>query len=148
MPLYRITTREEYDYAVSRGYEPLIDGRFDLDHALRVVIQREKFGTGHSPEENERFYRFVWEHRTKICEECLRPLHQYSATFVSHILTRGANPELAHDPRNTNILCFAHHNQWEHATTRMGMRIYLSNQRKIEELRKEYYNNEQSISQR
>ena len=39
-----ITTREEYDYVVSRGYEPLTDARFPMEHSLRVEIQKEKFG--------------------------------------------------------------------------------------------------------
>ena len=39
-----ITTREEYDYVVSRGYEPLTDARFPMDIHLREEIQREFFG--------------------------------------------------------------------------------------------------------
>ena len=68
----------------------------------------------------------------------MRPLKEYSATYISHILTRGAHPEMAHDPRNINILCFRHHNQWEHATTRRTMRIYRGNLLKVQELKKEY----------
>lgn len=133
-----IDTRELYDYARSRGYEPLTDKRFVLDINLRVSIQRALFGSGHTPAENERFYRWCWEHKPHICEECMRPLREYSATFVSHILTKGAHPEMAHDCRNINILCFNCHNRWEHANTRFGMRIELSNQRIIEELKREY----------
>ena len=132
-----IDTRELYDYARQRGYEPLIDRRFSLDINLRVSIQRELFGTGHTPEENERFYRFCWEHYPHICSECMRPLRQYSATYVSHILTRGAHPELAHDCRNVNILCFSHHSVWENGE-RQNMRIYRQNQLTIEQLKKEY----------
>lgn len=132
-----IDTRELYDYARSRGYEPLTDKRFVLDINLRVSIQRALFGSGHTPEENQRFYRWCWEHKPYICEECMRPLREYSATYVSHILTRGAHPETAHDPRNVNILCFNHHNQWENGN-RESMRIYLGNARTIEQLKKEY----------
>ena len=132
-----IDTRECYDYAQSRGYEPLIDGRFAVEIHLRVEIQRELFGRGHTPAENERFYRWCWEHLPHRCEECLRPLPDYSAVFVSHILTRGANPAMAHDPRNVNILCLGHHNQWENGA-RDAMRINARNEIRIENLRKEY----------
>lgn len=134
-----IDTRELYDYARQRGYEPLIDRRFSLDINLRVSIQRELFGTGHTPEENERFYRFCWEHYPHICAETMRPLRNYSATYISHILTRGAHPEMAHDPRNVNILCFEMHNRWENGD-RKNMRIYRINQLTIEMLKNEYRN--------
>lgn len=138
MQPYFISERFEYDYIVSRGFEPLIDtNRFRMDIRLRIAIQREKFGTGHTPEENEKFYRWVWNHKPHICEETMRPLPNYSATFVSHILTRGANPEMAHDPRNVNILCFEMHNKWENGD-RKGMRIYAANARRIEELINDY----------
>lgn len=132
-----IDTRAEYDYCKEQGFEPLVDRRFAMDIRLRVSVQRELFGTGHTPEENERFYRWCWTHLPHFCSECLRPLHQYSATYVSHILTRGAHPEMAHDPRNVNILCFHHHSVWENGA-RENMRIYRQNQLTIEQLKKEY----------
>ncbi len=135
----RIDSRAEYDYVKSRGYEPLIDRRFALAVPVRVSIQRELFGRGHSPEENEKFYRWCWEHYPHICQETMRPLHNYSAVYVSHILTRGAHPEMAHDPRNVNILSFEAHNRWENGN-RQCMRIWAANQRIIEKLKKEYQN--------
>lgn len=141
MQPYFISERWEYDYIVSRGFEPLLDtNHFRMDIRLRIAIQREKFGTGHTPDENERFYRWVWEHKPHYCEETMRPLPNYSATFVSHILTRGANPEMAHDPRNVNILCFEMHNKWENGD-RKGMRIYPANLLRIQELKKDYETN-------
>lgn len=137
MEPYLITTHAEYDLAKERGYEPLDDRRFAMDIWLRVAVQRELFGTGHTPEENEKFYRFCWRHKAHRCEECMRPLSEYSAVYVSHILTRGAHPEMAHDPRNVNILCFKHHSEWENGN-RKNMRIYESNILKIEDLKKEY----------
>lgn len=137
MDAIRIETREQYDYAKKRGYEPLTDRHFVLSHALRVAIQRELFGAGHTPEENERFYRFCWNAYPHHCEECMKPLRQYSATYVSHILTRAAHPEMAHDCRNVNILCFEHHGQWENGK-RKQMRIYRGNLLRIEQLKKEY----------
>lgn len=132
-----IDTREMYDYCKMCGYEPLIDRRFAMDIHLRVTIQRELFGRGHTPEENEKFYRWCWNHKRHICEETMRPLPGYSATFVSHILTRGAHPEMAHDPRNVNILSFEQHNRWENGK-RENMRIFASNQLIIEQLKAEY----------
>ena len=131
-----ICTRREYDEAVSRGEVPLLswDG---LDIHLRVEIQRELFGRGHTQAENERFYRWCWEHKPHYCEETMRPLPNYSAVYVSHILTRGANPDMAHDPRNVNILSFEAHNKWENGN-RKSMRIYEKNQLTINLLRTEY----------
>lgn len=134
-----INTREDYNRYKAQGVEPLIDRRFVLGIALRVAIQRELFGKGHTPAENEKFYRWCWQHKRHICEECMRPLDRYSATYISHILTRGAHPEMAHDPRNVNVLCFRHHNTWENGR-REQMRIYSSNQRVIETLKLDYQN--------
>lgn len=135
---YLITSREEYDYAVGRGYEPLLGGLLEMEHGLRLEVQREKFGSGHTPAENERFYRWCWAKKTHECEECLRPLEGYSAVYISHIRSRGACPEMAHDPRNTNILCWQCHCDWENGV-RERMRIYRINQKTISILQKEYY---------
>ena len=132
-----IDTQELYDLARQRGYEPLCDRRFAVEINLRVSIQRTLFGSGHTPEENERFYRFCWDHYPHVCSETMRPLYEYSAAYVSHILTRGAHPEMAHDPRNVNILCWEMHNRWENGD-RQNMRIYLANLLTIEQLKKEY----------
>lgn len=128
---------ECYKYAKSKGYEPLTDKRFYMPIRVRVDVQRYLFGTGHTPAENERFYRYCWDLYPHICEECMRPLTQFSATYISHIRTRGAFPEAAHDVRNVNILCFKHHNQWE-TGNRKAMRIYPGNIQTIEQLTKEY----------
>lgn len=137
MAPFLITTRAEYDLCKAHGIEPLIDARFPMDIRLRVAIQRELFGTGHTPAENERFYKWCWDHYPHQCAECMRPLRQYSATFVSHIMTRGAHPEAAHDCRNVNILCFSHHSVWENGD-RQNMRIYRANLLIVEQLKKEY----------
>lgn len=128
---------ECYKYAKSKGYEPLTDKRFEMPIKVRVDVQRYLFGAGHTPAENERFYRYCWDLYPHICEECMRPLTQFSATYISHIRTRGAFPEAAHDVRNVNILCFKHHNQWE-TGNRKAMRIYPGNVQTIEQLTKEY----------
>lgn len=140
MNTFLIDSRALYDYARSRGYEPLVQTRFfRMEIGLRKELQRERFGNGHTPIENERFYRFMWENKPHYCEECMRPLDEYSAVYVSHILTRGANPDMAHDARNINILCFKHHSMWENGE-RNKMRIYPHNELIINELKKDYGN--------
>lgn len=136
-----IKERFEYDYIVSRGYEPLLDWkRFKMDIRLRKQIQRELFGKGHTPQENEKFYKWVWAHKPHRCEETLRPLRSYSSVYISHILTRGAFPEMAHDPRNCNVLSYEMHERWENHD-RQNMRIYKENCKVIELLKSEYNEN-------
>lgn len=158
MEPYLITERDEYQYCIQRGFQPLLDIRnFTMEINLRVQIQRELFGErqvyktdfmGQVTDEtilqrrnilvaNERFFRWIWEHKTHQCEETMRPLRNYSAVYCSHILTRGAHPEMAHDPRNINILTFECHNQWE-TGKRDVMRIYPGNLRTIELLQNDY----------
>lgn len=119
---------------------------FEMDILLRVEIQRELFGhcvfgRGNIPAANDRFFRWVWDNKQtqtpKRCEETLTPLWNFSAVYCSHILTRGSHPEMAHDPRNINILSYKSHNRWENGL-RECMRIYPGNVRIIELLKKEY----------
>lgn len=122
-----ISTREEYEYAHSRGIEPLIEKKLPMDIRLRKEIQEELFGKGNHQSNNQKFYKWVWEHKKHRCEECNKPLPRYSATYVSHIVSRGENPFFAYDPRNTNILCKECHDRWELKTTRGTMRIINNN---------------------
>lgn len=135
--VYLIKERWEYDIVKQRGYEPLCDTvNFTMDIRLRVEIQKEMFG-GNNMRDNDTFFHWIWQHKPHLCEETLRPLKNYSAVYCSHILTRGAFPEMAHDPRNINILCFEMHNKWENGK-REEMRIYNKNMRTIELLKQEY----------
>lgn len=134
----RINTQAEYDAAVRHGWHPLVQPMFQMEHGLRVFIQKRYFGSGHTPEENERFYKWVWEHKPHYCENCMKPLPNYSAVHISHILTRGAHPAIVHDPRNTNILCAKCHAEWENGN-RQDMRIYESAMMTADDLIKEYY---------
>ena len=132
-----------YDFAVRRGCEPLIDSRFKLPIKLRVEIQKELFGKciigrGNIPQANDRFYRWVFSRKGGICEETGQPIHSYAAVHVSHIYSRGAHPEMAHDPRNTNILIVEKHTQWENERKRKGMKIYRKNIEIMELLKNEY----------
>ena len=139
-----ITARFEYDYCIARGFNPLVDTRnFKMNIHLRIEIQKELFGRcvfgrGENIQAaNDRFFRWVWDHKPHYCEETLRPLNNYSAVHLSHILTRGGFPEMAHDPRNINILTLESHNRWEHGD-RENMRIYDKNCRIIELLIEDY----------
>lgn len=134
-----INTKEEYQEAVKRGFEPLLDMRFKMAIRLRVGIQTELFGRGRidTMRANEKFFRWVWNHKPHYCEETMKPLKTYSAVYCSHILTRGAFPEMATDPRNINLLCPEMHNRWENGD-RERMRIYWKNKETIELLKQEY----------
>lgn len=133
-----INTIEDYEIAVSQGFEPLIDWRhFAIPIRLRIDLQHSIFGTGNNPQVNERFYRWVWQRKTHVCEERMKPLDWYSAVHISHILTKGAHPDIAHDPRNTNILSTEAHQQWE-TGNREIMRIYEENQLVIKMLKDDY----------
>lgn len=131
-----IETREEYEYCLKRGYDPLIDERFPMEIGLRREIQREKFGKNNA-QGNSKFYRYIIEHKEWVCEECGAVILYPSAVNVSHILSRGAHPDKSHDPRNVNFLCFHHHSIWENGE-REKMKIYPKNQKTIEQLKKEY----------
>lgn len=135
-----IDTRADYDYCRTQGFEPLNDRRFVMEHRLRVSIQRELFGTGHTPEENEKFYRWCWQHSPHVCSECMKPLKEYSAVYISHNLSRGAYPNMAFDPRNVTVLCFECHNRYEHRPTRQNMRIFGITEYTNERLIQEYQN--------
>lgn len=137
-----ISSVEEYNYCIQRGYQPLLDSNFKLDIDFRINIQRQIFGNsfiskGDVVQANQRFYNWMWDHKPHYCEECLKPLPNYSSIYISHILTRGAFPEMAHDPRNINILCFDDHSKWE-TGKRETMRIYPGNKKIITLLKNEY----------
>lgn len=137
---FEIGSREEYDYCVVRGYQPLIDSvRFNIPIKLRVEIQNNFFGKFERgiPEANLKFYKWVWEHSNHWCEETMRPLMRYSSVYISHIYSRGSRPEMAHDPRNINILCAEAHTKWEFGF-RHEMRIYPANIIRMALLTKEY----------
>lgn len=135
-----LTTKAEYDFVNRRGYQPLLPNRyFKVDIKLRKELQERYFGSRGKDirKVDAKFFRWIWQNKPHFCEECGKPLQYYSATFCSHIMTRGGNPEMANDPRNINILCLEHHNQWENGN-RKAMRIYERNQKIIEELKSDY----------
>ena len=64
-----------------------------------------------------RFYQEIWDEREHSCEECGVSLDngdgEWQRIYFSHILSKGAHPELRHEKRNFNILCGLHHTQFE-----------------------------------
>lgn len=144
MEAIKIETLEEYFIVRNRGIEPLFHyNELELDHDLRIELQNKMFSNYLFGEEdiqaaNNRFFRFVWDHKSHYCEECLKPLgDQFAAIYCSHILSRGAYPDMAHDPRNINLLCPACHAEWENGT-RSKMLIYPRNKKTIKKLKEEY----------
>ena len=133
-----IKDREAYESALKRGFNPLCEDAWRLPMAidLRREIQREMFGK-HNAQGNARFYKYIIDHKPHVCEECGRPIRYPSAINVSHILSRGAHPELSFDPRDVNMLCWECHQKWENGN-RQEMLIYENNQRIINQLKKEY----------
>lgn len=141
---------KDYNRYCNMGLKPLLQWRFfELDINLRITIQNELFGTsvlvkGDVVKANQRFYEWIWQNKLHICEETGQLIHNYSAKNISHILSRGAHPEMAHDPRNVNILILEKHQQWE-TGKRENMSIYPLNRHIIELLKKEYGSISQEI---
>lgn len=128
----RIQSEAEYKYCLKRGHEPLTSWALELDHDLRVDIQNNKFKSINT------FYKYMWDKKPHLCENCGQYLREYSAVYISHILSRGAHPKIALDPRNINILCYECHHKWEFGD-KSYMRIYELNIDKIQQLKSEYY---------
>lgn len=139
--MVEITNREDYDALLKRGIDCLYDKRYHLEIGLRREIQREKFGKN-DDEGNAKFYAYCIKHFPHVCENCGRPIEHPWATNVSHILSRGSHPEMAHDPRNMNILCWECHQKFEHTTTRHYLNPWFveKNERTIQMLKQEYNN--------
>lgn len=97
---------------------------------------KKKKGKSRIVKINENYYRESYENSNKKCEECGLPLPEYSAIWVSHILSRNDFPELRDHPLNHNILCGEHHSQWESPLLRKTMRIYPKNKETILKLLK------------
>lgn len=136
---YVIAERETYDKLKARGIDPLfwIDSIF-LAPEIRKEIQEEIFGKGNHQAANQKFYKLAWGHKEHHkCEECMKPLPNYSASFVSHMLSRGAYPEAAYDLRNFNILCKECHARWENGD-RENMKIFQRNNYRIKFIKKDY----------
>ena len=136
--MIEINSRFEYDYCISRGFNPLHEWRlFKMDFRLRMMIQYELFGTADFKKQNQRFYEYCWNNFPHYCQETGKPLNNYSSVYVSHIISRGSDRRMAIDPRNVNILCYEQHQNWEFSN-RKRMNIYPMNQLIIKLLKQDY----------
>jgi hypothetical protein len=138
----KINTQEEYEWLAERlppEMDPLKAEWVAFSRDLRRQIQRHLFGK-QSPENDVKFYHWIWDHSNQTCEETQTPLHNYSAQYISHILTRGGHTEMRYDPRNVNVLRPEAHRAWEDGKLeeRMQMAIWGKNQRTIQNLKREY----------
>lgn len=141
---YLIDSIDLYNRALKVGFSPLLDWRhFYIPMELRKQLQniqfrKDEFGHGKIIISNDKFYHYCFENSLfKCCEECQHPLDYYSAEYISHILTKGSKPEIAHDPRNFNLLCPKCHYKWEIGKGKY-MKIYKTNQIVIELLKIDY----------
>lgn len=136
---------DRYLDLINEGYNPLFQyRRFAIKFDLRIYIQdglfgKSALGKGDTLIANQKYYEWCFKNKLQICEECCKPLKNYWAGFVSHIYTRGSSPEMAHDPRNSRLLCEDCHPLAEDDDTHSGMKIYSADQIIKEILRYEYY---------
>lgn len=134
----KVASSWEYDYLVQRGYEPLmgyegsINALFEIEHKLRRELQEAKFPN------LTKFYKTAFALSSKICEETGMAIQCYSASNISHILSRGAHIAMQYDLRNYNLLILQAHNQWEQGD-RKSMKIWPKNEILMEKLNLEYY---------
>lgn len=146
-----INTIEEFNLCISKGVNPLFWHRtIKIEINLRKTIQQKLFGNAERISRdivraNDRYYHYCFEHSLLACENCGVSLYaaknidkSFSAIYVSHIISKGSNPQIAHDPRNHNILCPKCHDRWENGTRR-EMLIYFDNSVIIHELKNDYY---------
>ena len=61
-----------------------------------------------------RFYEEIWSERPHYCEECDKYLgEKWERYMFSHILSKGAHPELRHEKLNIAISCLDCHSRYE-----------------------------------
>ena len=131
MDTIKLRTIEEFHELRKHGFNPFLDEKIEMDIFTRVKIQKEFFKS------DNHFYRFCWDNMNHYCEETGLKLRSYSACFVSHILSRGAFPEMRWDMRNINILSLPEHQKWE-SHKKVDMYIYRKNSLRIQQLKREY----------
>jgi len=131
---FKIASYEEYLLSKEYGIDPLLINRtFKLNIKVRIDIQNELFKS------DIMFYKYCWNNMPHFCEESGIKIIHYSAVHISHILSRGAFPEMRYDPRNVNILTLENHHKWE-SDKKVDMYIYKKNLKRIKLLKTEYYN--------
>ena len=129
----QVNTLEDYKSCLNYGLNnPLIDSlTYNVPIESRIEIQNQLF------KNDIQFYKYCWNYLPHFCQETGLKLRTYSASFVSHILSRGAFPEMRFDIRNVNILSLPQHHKWE-SELKVEMYIYKKNQATIMMLKNEY----------
>lgn len=94
-------------------------------------------------EEKEYYSVVIADKRDKksgkwFCEECENEIKMPTGRNVSHIISKGANPNLYLDERNNCLLCAECHWGYEFGD-RTTMKIYERTEKIRETLTKEYY---------
>lgn len=83
------------------------------------------------------FYNEIWNERPHSCEECGCNLGEHWERYMfSHLITKGAHPDLRHDKRNISLSCMPCHSRWE-TGDRKNMRIFTRYKDTILELLRE-----------
>ena len=139
--MIRINNLKDYNYERKYGFHPFIDKDYEIDINVRYNLQKEIFKTSSKLRLCDvKFYKYCWDVLDHYCQESGLYLPQYSAIYVSHILSRGAYPEMRWDIRNVNILSFNSHQLWEFGTNNQKekMKIWHQNQEIITLLKAEY----------
>ena len=141
METYRINNLKEYNHARKYGFHPFIDKDYVMDINVRYDLQKEIFKTSKSLRNCDiKFYKYCWSVLDHYCQESGLYLREYSAVYISHILSRGAYPEMRWDIRNVNILSFKAHQLWEFGTNEQkeNMKIWTMNNEIMNCLKTEY----------
>lgn len=129
----RIKTIQEYETLKAGRLEPLcFPALFEIDPVLKAKILKAKFPKA-SPENDQKFYQWMWDISQHWCEECGTPLKSYWSGYISHIKTRGAHTELRYDPLNVNILCNKCHSKWETGTSKDRKQMFIYHSNKLRE---------------
>lgn len=83
------------------------------------------------------FYNEIWAERNHSCEECGRNLGDtWKRYMFSHLITKGAHPDLRYDKRNIVLKCLECHNRWENGDRR-NMRVFARYRDTISQMLKE-----------
>lgn len=118
------TARKEQAKEIRQSFEEMFQGFVEKPAVKKRLAEKDV-----------EFYKRMWDKNKNwkggcLCEECDKYLSAYSAVYVSHIISKGAETRLRYDDRNVNILCHEHHSQWE-TGNRETMRIFEKNQQTI-----------------
>lgn len=135
-----INSIEEYKSVKAGWVEPLSFFQlFEIEPSVRKQIIKSMFPVS-NPENDSKFYRWMWDINAHWCENCGKPLKTYWAGYISHIMSRGAHTECRYDPLNVNILCNTCHSKWETGTLKekRSMYVYWTNIERMDILRKSY----------